>query len=188
MKIFEKLFKNKNAENLDANEEIALSDENNVSEIASDAEVLPISGESVVDEMQKVNQNVIDIKSQTPIKSLLSGSKNERALAENDAIISNVIKNILNWLAVITSAETVRKDEYDELTSKMVQLNDDVNDQIEMQIKFKRAYQIMMQKQEEYTRLEEKVNKLQRENTVVKIISCIAMLVSGAAIAFSLIL
>ena len=66
---------------------------------------------------------------------------------------------------MITSAETVRKEEYDALTSQMLQLDEDVNAQLEMQVKFKKAYQSMMQKQEEQKVLNEKVEKLQKETS-----------------------
>lgn len=123
----------------------------------------PVDSATGMDEMQKVARTINEIKKQTPIQALLSGSKNERALAENDALISNVIKNILNWLAIITSAETIRKEEYDSLTSQMLQLDEDLNVQLEMQIKFKKAYQSMVQKQEEQKALTENVQKLQEE-------------------------
>ena len=131
--------------------------------------------EDSMDEMQKVAHTVSEIKKQTPIQALLSGSKNERALAENDALISSVIKNILNWLAVITSAETVRKEEYDALTSQMLQLDEDINEQLEMQVKFKKAYQSMMQKQEEQTVLAQTVEKLKKENVFLKIVASVAL-------------
>lgn len=143
--------------------------------------------EDSMDEMQKVARTISEIKKQNPIQALLSGSKNERALAENDALISSVIKNILNWLAVITSAETVRKEEYDALTSQMLQLDEDVNAQLEMQVKFKKAYQSMMQKQEEQKVLNEKVEKLQKENRLLKIVSGIALGIACISLIIALI-
>ena len=143
--------------------------------------------EDSMDEMQKVARTISQIKKQNPIQALLSGSKNERALAENDALISSVIKNILNWLAVITSAETVRKEEYDALTSQMLQLDEDINEQLEMQVKFKKAYQSMMQKQEEQKALTEKVEKLQKENLFLKIVSCVALGIGCIALVIALI-
>ena len=143
--------------------------------------------EDSMDEMQKVARTISEIKKQNPIQALLSGSKNERALAENDALISSVIKNILNWLAVITSAETVRKEEYDALTSQMLQLDEDINEQLEMQVKFKKAYQSMMQKQEEQKALTEKVEKLQKENRFLKIVSCVALGIGFIALVIALI-
>ena len=143
--------------------------------------------EDPMDEMQKVARTISEIKRQNPIQALLSGSKNERALAENDALISSVIKNILNWLVVITSAETVRKEEYDALTCQMLQLDEDVNAQLEMQVKFKKAYQSMMQKQEEQKALTEKVEKLQKGNYLLKIIAGVALVVGCIALIMAII-
>lgn len=143
--------------------------------------------EDSMDEMQKVARTISEIKKQNPIQALLSGSKNERALAENDALISSVIKNILNWLAVITSAEAVRKEEYDALTSQMLQLDEDINEQLEMQVKFKKAYQSMMQKQEEQKALTEKVEKLQKENIFLIITACVALGISCIALIIAII-
>jgi len=144
-------------------------------------------GADSLDEMKKVAQTISEIKRQNPIQALLSGSKNERALAENDALISSVIKNILNWLAVITSAETVRKEEYDALTSQMLQLDEDVNTQLEMQVKFKKAYQTMMQKQEGQKELANKVETLKKENIFLKIACCIALGLGCIAVVIALI-
>ena len=99
-----KLFGKKN----EITKDVALADDNAEIVISTEED-----SEDSMDEMKKVAHTISEIKKQNPIQALLSGSKNERALAENDALISNVIKNILNWLAVITSAETVRKEEYD---------------------------------------------------------------------------
>ena len=163
-------------------EDVVLSDD--IVEIANTAEE---DSEDSMDEMQKVAQTISEIKKQNPIQALLSGSKNERALAENDALISSVIKNILNWLAVITSAETVRKEEYDALTSQMLQLDEDINEQLEMQVKFKKAYQSMMQKQEEQKALNDKVEKLQKENRLLKIIAGAALVVGCIALIISIV-
>ena len=143
--------------------------------------------EDSMDEMQKVARTISEIKKQNPIQALLSGSKNERALAENDALISSVIKNILNWLAVITSAETVRKEEYDALTSQMLQLDEDVNTQLEMQVKFKKAYQTIIQKQEEQKELACKIEMLKKENFFIKIACGITLCVGVVAIVIALI-
>lgn len=162
------------------------SEESSVLQVSTDEIIETNSeGNDSMDEMKKVAQTISEIKRQNPIQALLSGSKNERALAENDALISSVIKNILNWLAVITSAETVRKEEYDALTSQMLQLDEDVNIQLEMQVKFKKAYQTMMQKQEEQKELVSKVETLKKENMFLKVacgialgIGCIALVVA----------
>ena len=166
----------------EAKEDVVVTDDS--------VEVVAVSdedSEDTMDEMQKVARTISDIKKQNPLQALLSGSKNERALAENDALISSVIKNILNWLAVITSAETVRKEEYDALTSQMLQLDEDVNAQLEMQVKFKKAYQSMMQKQEEQKVLNEKVEKLQKENRLLKIVSGIALGIACISLIIALI-
>ncbi len=131
-----------------------------------------------LDEMKKVVNTVNEIKEQNIFQSAFSSGKNEKALAENDAIISNVIKSILNWLAVITSAETVRKEEYEELTSQMLQFDQDINEQLEMQVKFKKAYEIIIKKQYEQNALFQEFQKVKRENNIIKIISIISMIVS----------
>ena len=159
------------------------------------AEIVPVEGSTEVeektldsiDEMERVAQTITEIRNQNPLEAFISGSKNEKALAENDARISNVIKNILNWLAVITSAETVRKDEYDSLTSQMLQLDQDLNAQVELQVKFKRAYQVMIDKQEEQRFLSEKVANLTKENIFLKTISILALVVGCVALVLSFI-
>ena len=173
-----KLFGKKN----EATEDVVVADDS-VEIVATSEE----DSEDSMDEMQKVARTISEIKKQNPIQALLSGSKNERALAENDALISSVIKNILNWLAVITSAETVRKEEYDALTSQMLQLDEDINEQLEMQVKFKKAYQSMMQKQEEQKALTEKVEKLQKENHFLKIIAGFALIIGCIALIIAIV-
>lgn len=173
-----KLFGKKN----ETTEDVVVADDS-IEIVATSEE----DAEDSMDEMQKVARTISEIKKQNPLQALLSGSKNERALAENDALISSVIKNILNWLAVITSAETVRKEEYDALTSQMLQLDEDVNTQLEMQVKFKKAYQTMMQKQEEQKALTEKVEKLQRENLFLKIVSGVALGIGFIALIIAII-
>ena len=173
-----KLFGKKNK----ATEEDVVVTDDSVEIVSADED-----SEDSMDEMQKVARTISEIKKQNPIQALLSGSKNERALAENDALISSVIKNILNWLAVITSAETVRKEEYDALTSQMLQLDEDINEQLEMQVKFKKAYQSMMQKQEEQKAVTEKVEKLQTENRFLHIVSCVALGIGCIALVIALI-
>ena len=141
-----------------------------------------VSKPDSMDDMKKVAQTIDSIKRQNAIQALLSGSKNERALAENDALISNVIKNILNWLAIITSAETVRKEEYDVLTTQMLQLDEDINTQLEMQVKFKKAYQTMIQKQEEQKELYGKIEKMRKTNMFLKFVSLAALGLACVAI------
>ncbi len=143
---------------------------------STNAETAPNAG--ALDEMNKVAHTINEIKEQNVFQAAFSGSKNERALAENDAIISNVIKNILNWLAVITSAETVRKEEYDDLTKQMLQFDQDINEQLEMQVKFKKAYETLIKKQNEQNALTEEINRIKKENILIKCISIVALLFS----------
>lgn len=141
-----------------------------------------------MDDMKKVAQTIDSIKRQNTIQALLSGRKNERALAENDARLSHVIKNILNWLAMVTSAEVARKDEYDALTRQMLQIDEDVNSQLEIQVKFKKAYQTMLQKQEEQKQLREKMEKMQKTNLLLKVISALAVGLACVAIVLAIVL
>ena len=143
---------------------------------STNVETAPNAG--ALDEMNKVAHTINEIKEQNVFQAAFSGSKNERALAENDAIISNVIKNILNWLAVITSAETVRKEEYDDLTKQMLQFDQDINEQLEMQVKFKKAYETLIKKQNEQNALTEEINRIKKENILIKCISIVALLFS----------
>ena len=142
--------------------------------------------------MEAVANTANKIRKQNPIKAMFSSGKNDKRLAENDELILGVIKNMLNWLAVITSAETVRKDEYDSVPYQMVQFNDAMNVRLEMGIKFKRAYETMMQKQEEQAELKKTVDELKeenkflrRENFIIKILSGIAFLLSIVSIIIS---
>lgn len=150
---------------------------------STNAETVPNAG--ALDEMNKVAHTINEIKEQNVFQAAFSGSKNERALAENDAIISNVIKNILNWLAVITSAETVRKEEYEDLTKQMLQFDQDINEQLEMQVKFKKAYEIMIKKQDEQAAFVEEICKIKRENNILRILSFFAIAISCAGILVS---
>lgn len=143
---------------------------------------LPSTETDSMDDMKKVAHTIDEIKSQSTLQALLSGSKNERALAENDALISNVIKNILNWLAAITSAEMLRKEEYDSLTTQMLQLDEDVNAQLEMQVKFKKAYQAMIAKQEEQKALADTVDALKKKNLILRALTFISLGIGCAAL------
>lgn len=151
---------------------------------STNAETAPNVG--ALDEMNKVAHTINEIKEQNVFQAAFSGSKNERALAENDAIISNVIKNILNWLAVITSAETVRKEEYEDLTKQMLQFDQDINDQLEMQVKFKKAYETLIKRQNEQNALIEEISRIKRENSIIKIMSVIAIIFSCIGILASI--
>ena len=182
MNLFKRLFKKRKIETEDNALSSAATFEA-TEEISSTAEIFE---EDSMEEMQKVAQTVSEIKKQNPLQALLSGSKNERALAENDALISNVIKHILNWLAVITSAETVRKEEYDTLTSQMLQLDGDVNAQVELQVKFKKAYQTMLEKQEEQKALADEVRKIKKENLFLKFFAAFAAGLAAAALIVAL--
>ena len=141
-----------------------------------------------LDEMNKVAHTINEIKEQNVFQAAFSGSKNERALAENDAIISNVIKNILNWLAIITSAETVRKEEYEDLTKQMLQFDQDINEQMEMQVKFKKAYETLIKKQKEQNVLMEEIQKIKRENRIIKNTSLIAVILSCIGVIVAIVL
>ena len=61
-----------------------------------------------------------EIKKQNFWQQLFSTHKNEQALAENDKRISKVIKDILNFCFLVASAETIRKEEYEDLTNRMI--------------------------------------------------------------------
>ena len=77
-----KLFGNKD----ETTEDVVVADDSVEIVVTSEG-----NSEDSMDEMQKVARTISEIKKQTPIQALLSGSKNERALAENDALISSVI-------------------------------------------------------------------------------------------------
>lgn len=100
--------------------------------------------------MDKANE----IKQQGKAKSIFLGGKNIRALAENDMEISRVIKNVLDWLLIVNNAETLRREEYEDSTNQMIQFEEEANMQIEMQVKFKRAFEQLQQKQKEQRDLE----------------------------------
>ena len=65
-------------------------------------------GTSSMEDLENVGNTSNEIKQQSLPKSIFSGGKNIRALAENDLVISKVLKNMLDWLLVVTSAETLR--------------------------------------------------------------------------------
>lgn len=145
-----------------------------------------------LDDMEAVAETANKIREQNPIKAMFSRGKNDKDLAKNDELILGVIRNMLNWLAVIMSAEVARKDEYDSLTDKMLQCYDDINDCLEMDIKLKRAYEMMTQKQEEQVELKKSVDALtmenaflKRENKGIKILLVVAILLAIIAIVVS---
>lgn len=133
---------------------------------------------SSLEEMQKVRKTINKIKQQNSFQAAFSRRKNEKALAENQEIISNIIKDMLNWLAVITSAEMVRKDEYDSLTNQLLQLDEDVNEQLDAQVKFKKAYQNLKKMQDEQKLFIQETEKMKKENLMLKIISAVAMILA----------
>ena len=140
---------------------------------------------SSLEEMQKVRKTINKIKQQNPFQAAFSRRKNEKALAENQEIISNIIKDMLNWLAVITSAEMVRKDEYDSLTNQLLQLDEDVNEQLDAQVKFKKAYQNLKKMQDEQKLFAQESERMKKENLMLKIISAVAMVLAVASIVIS---
>lgn len=119
------------------------SDEKNVGDTSN------IICRNVTDEMRQVADTVNEIKSQNVFKAMFLGSKNEKALADNDIRISNAIKNMMNWMLVVTSSEIARKEEYDDLVEQMIKFDDDINTQLQMQVKFKRAYEIMQKREKQ---------------------------------------
>lgn len=140
---------------------------------------------SSLEEMQKVRKTINKIKQQNPFQAAFSRRKNEKALAENQEIISNIIKDMLNWLAVITSAEMVRKDEYDSLTNQLLQLDEDVNEQLDAQVKFKKAYQNLKKMQDEQKLFAQESERMKKENLMLKIISAVAMVLAVVSIVIS---
>ena len=109
-----------------------------------------------------------EIKKQNFWQQLFSTHKNEQALAENDKRISKVIKDILNFCFLVASAETIRKEEYEDLTNRMIGFDEYINSQIQMQVKFKQAYEKMQERQAVQENLQGKVNKLIEENEKLK--------------------
>lgn len=142
---------------------------------------------SSLEEMQKVRKTINKIKQQNPFQAAFSRRKNEKALAENQEIISNIIKDMLNWLAVITSAEMVRKDEYDLLTNQLLQLDEDVNEQLDAQVKFKKAYQNLKKMQDEQKLFIKETERMKKENLMLKIISVVAMVLALISLITSII-
>lgn len=142
---------------------------------------------SSLEEMQKVRKTINKIKQQNPFQAAFSRRKNEKALAENQEIISNIIKDMLNWLAVITSAEMVRKDEYDSLTNQLLQLDEDVNEQLDSQVKFKKAYQNLKKMQDEQNLFIQESEGMKKENQMLKIISIVAIVLAIISLIMSVV-
>lgn len=153
-----------------------------VTEASADYEVLE---KTSLEEMQKVTKTINKIKKQNSFQAFWASGKNQRALAENQEAISGIIKNILNWLTVITSAEMVRKDEYDSLTNQLLQLDEDVNEQLDSQVKFKKAYQNLMKQQELQNQYIQETEKIKKENLFLKIISASSIVLAIISIIIS---
>ena len=132
--------------------------------------------------MENVGNTSNEIKQQSLPKSIFSGGKNIRALAENDLVISKVLKNMLDWLLVVTSAETLRREEYEELTEQMLKFDEDVTVQLEMQVKFKRAFEQLQDKQREHSKMIQQLTTLKKIVIVSSILSLASIIVAIIAI------
>lgn len=138
--------------------------------------------ESSIDDLEKVVGKSNEIKQQSIPKALFEGNKNIKALAENDVVISKVLKNVLDWLLLVTSASEIRRAEYEDLTNQMLKFEDDVTMQMEMQIKFKRAFEQIQKKQQEQNELLEKIAKVRIWIVISSGLSIVAILVAILAI------
>ena len=135
-------------------------------------------GESSIDDLEKVVGKSNEIKQQSIPKALFEGNKNIKALAENDVVISKVLKNVLDWLLLVTSASEIRRAEYEDLTNQMLKFEDDVTMQMEMQIKFKRAFEQIQKKQQEQNDLFKTLERTRRLLIVSMAISVIALVLA----------
>lgn len=145
------------------------------------ADISPIAN-STMDDLENVGNTSNEIKQQSLPKSIFSGGKNIRALAENDLVISKVLKNMLDWLLVVTSAETLRREEYEDLTEQMLKFDEDVTVQLEMQVKFKRAFEQLQAKQKEHSRLIRQLSNLKLLVATSLALSIISVIVAIIAI------
>ena len=146
MKIFNtKVKMQENAEGVMEATEVAVAEGENT-------DIMEI-GDSAIDDLAKVTGTSNEIKQQSAPKAFFAGNKNIKALAENDVVISKVLKNVLDWLLLVTSASTIRREEYEDLTEQMLKFGDDVTLQMEMQVKFKRAFEQIQRKQQEHNEL-----------------------------------
>jgi hypothetical protein len=141
------------------------------------SDISPIAN-STMDDLENVGNTSNEIKQQSLPKSIFSGGKNIRALAENDLVISKVLKNMLDWLLVVTSAETLRREEYEDLTEQMLKFDEDVTVQLEMQVKFKRAFEQLQAKQNEHSKLIRQLITLKKIVIVSSVFSLIAMIIA----------
>ena len=139
-------------------------------------------GDSAIDDLEKVAGTSNEIKQQSVPKAFFSGNKNIKALAENDMIISRVIKSVLDWLLLVTSASTIRREEYEDLTEQMIKFEDDVTLQMELQVKFKRAFEQFQKKQQDENELLEKLVKMRMWFIISIGVSVIAIVLAIVAI------
>lgn len=145
------------------------------------ADTSPISNSSVED-LENVGNTSNEIKQQSLPKSIFSGGKNIRALAENDLVISKVLKNMLDWLLVVTSAETLRREEYEDLTEQMLKFDEDVTVQLEMQVKFKRAFEQLQAKQNEHSTMIRQLANMKKIVFASSVLSFVSIIVAIIAI------
>lgn len=139
-------------------------------------------GDSAIDDLEKVAGTSNEIKQQSAPKAFLAGNKNIKALAENDAVISKVLKNVLDWLLLVTSASTIRREEYEDLTAQMLKFEDDVTLQMEMQVKFKRAFEQIQRKQQEQNELLIKLAKMRTWFMISAGMSVISLVIAVIAL------
>jgi hypothetical protein len=140
-------------------------------------DISPIAN-STMDDLENVGNTSNEIKQQSLPKSIFSGGKNIRALAENDLVISKVLKSMLDWLLVLTSAETLRREEYEDLTEQMLKFDEDVAVQMEMQVKFKRAFEQLQTKQNEHSRLIRQLNWLKVAVVLSSVLSIASIIIA----------
>lgn len=151
--------------------------------------VMPLSTDtcsisnSSIDDLENVGNTSNEIKQQSLPKSIFSGGKNIRALAENDLVISKVLKNMLDWLLVVTSAETLRREEYEDLTEQMLKFDEDATVQLEMQVKFKRAFEQLQTKQNEHSKLIRQLTNLKMIVIASSVLSLVSVVIAIIAIA-----
>ena len=139
-------------------------------------------GNSSMEDLENVGNTSNEIKQQSLPKSIFSGGKNIRALAENDLVISKVLKHMLDWLLVVTSAETLRREEYEDLTEQMLKFDEDVTVQLEMQVKFKRAFEQLKAKQDEHSKLIRQLANLKKFVIASSFLSIISVVIAIIAI------
>ena len=129
-------------------------------------------------DLEAVNNASIRIKQQSRTKAAFSNSSNIKTLAENDLIISRVIKNVLDWLLIVTSAETLRRDEYEDLTEQMLRFDEDSTIQLETQIKLRKAFDQIRRKQEETEKVVAQLQKMKKLVIVSLALSIISLTIA----------